>query len=58
MIITLCDRCGRTTKNDPVFTDYNTAEAVTFCNNCLEDFYKFRYEHENFNKILDDEKEQ
>ena len=64
MYIKLCDRCGRVTKNKsafllPVSHEHGRYqingvwfgdEDITLCNNCLDDFAKFRYEHENFNK--------
>lgn len=64
MYIKLCDRCGRVTNNGPAFllpTDkehgtyqYNGTwfgdKGVVLCNNCLDDFEKFRTEHEIFNR--------
>ena len=65
MYIKLCDRCGRVTKNKVAFLlpskdlsgvgayQYNGVwfddNGVTLCNNCLDDFEKFRTEHEVFN---------
>jgi len=65
MYIKLCDRCGRVTenrvafllptKNPPGTYQYNGVwfddNGVTLCNNCLEDFEKFRIEHERFNNL-------
>ena len=63
MYIQCCDRCGRVTKNKPAFLlpgdkDNYTyqlngiwwGDPVVLCNNCLQDFDKFRYEHERFNR--------
>ena len=63
MYIKLCDRCGRVTENRVAFllpTDrehgsyqFNNVwfgdKGVVLCNNCLDDFEKFRTEHEVFN---------
>lgn len=63
MYIKLCDRCGRVTENGPAFLLPSDREhgsyqvngtwfgdkAVCLCNNCLDDFEKFRTEHEVFN---------
>lgn len=63
MYIKLCDRCGRVTQNRVAFLlpsknpsgsyQFNGVwfgdNGITLCNNCLEDFEKFRVEHDNFN---------
>ena len=66
MYIKLCDRCGRVTENRVNFLlpnknqttgslQFNGVwfgdEGITLCNNCLDDFEKFRTEHESFNQI-------
>ena len=65
MYIKLCDRCGRVTKNKIAFLlpeeDQTTGSyqfngtwfcdrGITLCNNCLEEFEKFRTEHNHFNQ--------
>ena len=63
MYIKLCDRCGRVTKNKVAFLLPSSSSngslqvggtwfgdnAVCLCNNCLDDFKKFRIEHEQYN---------
>lgn len=65
MDIKCCDRCGRVTKEGPAFIvpskDKNGSgsyyegvcfgEPVILCKFCLEDFERFKYEHENFNNM-------
>ena len=64
MYIKLCDRCGRVTENKVAFLLPNKDQSdgsyywggvwfgnngVCLCNNCLDDFEKFKTEHEVFN---------
>lgn len=67
MYIKLCDRCGRVTSNKVAFLLPNQDQSnngfyqwggvwfgeqgVCLCNNCLDDFEKFRTEHERFNNL-------
>ena len=68
MLIQVCDRCGRKTKNKPTFflaSEKDTSgyringvwvgNPVTLCNNCFVEFDNFRVEHERFNAILAEE---
>lgn len=63
-----CDRCGRLTGNDAAFllpadnpNDHNCYVkstwfghyTVTLCDYCLDDFERFRVEHDNFNTKLE-----
>lgn len=63
MLIQCCDRCGRVTENHAAFllpgdksnSTYQLngvwwGDPVILCNNCLQDFNRFKYEYENFNK--------
>lgn len=69
MWIKICDRCGRKTKNNAAFLSPVSKEEgslnvdntwfgkpIVLCNNCLEDFDKFRYNHHRFNTVFDEEK--
>lgn len=68
MWIQFCDRCGKKTDNKAAFllptTDENNYSyscngtkfghnTVTLCDECLEDFSKFRYEHPRYNRDLE-----
>lgn len=61
MYIKLCDRCGKQTSNGPAFLTptsetqgsyrvNNTwfGEPVCLCEECLEDFNNFRYNHKKY----------
>lgn len=61
-----CDRCGRETRNKAAFLvpcnkDYASIQVngvwfgdpITLCKSCLDDFEKFRIEHQSFNRILE-----
>ena len=61
MYIKLCDRCGRQTSNGPAFLSPTSekqgsyridntwfGEPVCLCEECLEDFNNFRYNHKRY----------
>ena len=65
-----CDRCGRLTKNKYAFLLPETNEVmgsytlngtwfgsngIVLCNNCIKDFDNFRYNHEHYNTVFDEE---
>ena len=63
MYIKFCDRCGRKTNNGLAFLIPTTREKGTYsvdntwfgegiclCNNCLNEFDKWRVNHDRFNK--------
>lgn len=68
MWVQFCDRCGKRTNNRAAFllpiTDENDYEyscngtkfgsnTVTLCDECLDEFKKFRYNHEKYNTELE-----
>lgn len=61
MYIKLCDRCGRQTTNTPSFLVPVTnvegtlqvdgawfGKPICLCNDCIEDFDNFRYNHTKY----------
>lgn len=63
-----CDRCGRLTGNDAAFLlpasknierNYNVNgtwfgdNAIVLCDYCMDDFQRFRTEHDHFNTKLE-----
>ena len=67
-----CDRCGRLTNNKYAFLlpekngttgSYNLNGTwfgncgIVLCNNCIKDFDNFRYNHNNYNTVFDEEEE-
>lgn len=61
MYIKLCDRCGKQTTNKPSFLVPVTSvegslqvdgawfgESVCLCDDCVEDFNNFRYNHKKY----------
>lgn len=64
MTITLCDRCGKITKNRanlfvPITNSAREINSIQYqsqwfnpiilCNDCLKDLDNFRWKHEHFN---------
>lgn len=63
MYVKFCDRCGRKTNNGLAFLIPTTeqkghyrvdntwfGEEICLCNNCLNEFDKWRVDHDRFNK--------
>ena len=61
MYVKLCDRCGKLTKNKPAFLvpvskekgTYSIdnqwfGEPVCLCDECMEEFISFRYDHKKY----------
>ena len=68
MVKQFCDRCGRLTRNGAAFLlpaskaidhNYNVNgtwfgdNAIVLCDWCIDDFEKFKYEHDHFNLFLE-----